>query len=194
MRNRNKKRPLLKKIAVVGEGETEWFYFNDLKDSESLKFELKPQLPQHTSYKSIFKKSEQLLKEGFDKVYCVLDLDTVLKDSVQTNRYFSEKQKIVKKYREKLLILESNPCIEYWFLLHYIYTSCSHHSCENILTDLRKYLCNYEKKQKYLSDIYSKLKDKLETAKIYGEKSIKERERKGDLHCSFTEIQKFFNF
>jgi hypothetical protein len=73
MTRKNKKLRVKKKYAVVGEGLTEWFYFNAMKQVENFNFDLKPDMPKHSDINSIFLKAESLLEKGYDKVFCVID-------------------------------------------------------------------------------------------------------------------------
>ncbi|HMQ59982.1 MAG TPA: hypothetical protein PKE06_04895 [Flavilitoribacter sp.] len=52
------------KVAVIGEGITEWHYFDGLRSVERLSFDLKPGLPRHSSYGDIFKKALEFIGEG----------------------------------------------------------------------------------------------------------------------------------
>ena len=62
-------------IAIVGEGETEWHYFDNLRTEKRFSFQISPEIPKHSDYESIFKHAEKLADNGYDEVYCVLDLD-----------------------------------------------------------------------------------------------------------------------
>lgn len=42
-------------VAIIGEGETEWYYFNYMKQSERFGFKVEPDLPKHSDFKSIIK-------------------------------------------------------------------------------------------------------------------------------------------
>ena len=72
-------------VAIVGEGITEWHYFNDLRRVEKYKFAIKPQLPDNkTDFSSLINKAKKLIYEEYDLVYCVVDLDYIISD--QTNK------------------------------------------------------------------------------------------------------------
>lgn len=61
----------------------------------------------------------------------------------------------------------SDPCFEYWLLLHYTYSTKPYEKTEkksiggNILEDLKQYITGYEKGKR---DIFSLLKDQLKFA------------------------------
>jgi hypothetical protein len=50
------KRKVKKAIAIVGEGITEWMYFDYIRRNRRYAFSLKPDLPKHSHYSHIFKK------------------------------------------------------------------------------------------------------------------------------------------
>lgn len=49
--------------------------------------------------------------------------------------------------------IETYPCTEFWFLLHFILSLSteSFHSYDELLLELQKYLPSYEKTEKYFS-------------------------------------------
>lgn len=149
------------RAAVVGEGITEWHYFHSLKQTEKLLYQLKPSLPKHSDYREIFKKAQQLAAEGYDRVYCVVDLDVSqsLGPKVQA-RY--EKTKLKLLGIPDVFIFETMPCTEYWFLLHFHdYSTRIYPSFESLAAELKHFLPGYEKSGAYFrrSKIYKKLKE-----------------------------------
>ncbi len=77
-------RKLRSSIAIIGEGITEQEYFISLKNYMRYSFKVKPQLPQNSSYKQIFKKAKELIKnDGTDLVYCLIDMDNILSKNQQ---------------------------------------------------------------------------------------------------------------
>lgn len=160
-RNSKPIKPTNKRIAVVGDGQTEKIYFEKLKEVEGLRnVSLKPDLPKSVgSYKGVFDKAENLYEQGYDEVYCLIDMDKVLSDNTLT-KYLTDKKRIKKK---GIVVFESNPCIEFWFLLHFVRTTKSFSNCEGVERELQKHLPNYAKNQQYLvqSNIYKTLKPNL---------------------------------
>lgn len=154
MARSSKRRRLKKTIAIVGEGETEWCYFQGFKSAERLRIKIKPELPSSTSLDSMVKKCLDLYEQGYDFVYCVLDMDTVEYDHKKKQKY----EKYKRKY-SKIKFIESMPCIELWFLQHFLsHTSTKKYdSFEDLKPDLKKYIQDYEKSKEYLRkiEIYS---------------------------------------
>lgn len=159
------KKPLKKSIAIIGEGLTEWMYFDHIRKNWRYSFSLKPDLPKHASYLYIFAKAKELCSKGFDIAFCVLDIDTILRENT-----LEEFRKACKQLPNRIVPITSNPCIEIWFLMHFMKTPQmrSYESYEALKKVLRIHLKNYDKTEEYLtsSAIFSKLEENngLETA------------------------------
>lgn len=153
-----------KSIAILGEGETEYFYFMDLKFSEKSQFIIKPDKPKHSSdLNSFMKKIIKLLSDEFDEIYVVLDLDRIVTNTSEMEKY----KKLKKKFKSNnIYFIESIPCFEFWFLLHYVRTTKCFRICKNVERALKKHIKDYDKTQGYLkkANLYYKLHDKLEIA------------------------------
>jgi RloB-like protein len=188
-RNRTSIKPTNKRIAVVGDGQTEKIYFDKLKDVEGLRnVSLKPDLPKSVgSYNGVFDKAESLYAEGYDEVYCLIDMDKVLSDNTLA-KYLTDKKRIEKR---GIVIFENNPCIEFWFLLHFVRTTKSFSNYGNLEKELQKYLPNYTKNQQYLvqTNIYKTLKPNLLKA-FENAKWIEENKTENDYNSSKSEVYK----
>lgn len=143
-------------IAIVGEGLTEWEYFDYIRISRRYLFTLKPELPKHSDYKTVFKKGKDLASKAYDLVFCVVDMDTIYND-----RKVSEFEKFCNKLPKKVIPIISMPCIEFWFYLHLLnqpifrlYTSY-----EELIHQLHKKIPSYEKTKQYFysSNVFSKI-------------------------------------
>lgn len=188
-RNKRSIKPANKRIAVVGDGQTEKIYFDKLKEVEGLRnVSLKPDLPKNVgNYKGVFDKAESLYEQGYDEVYCLIDMDKVLSDNTLA-KYLTDKKRIEKK---GMIVFESNPCIELWFLLHFVRTTKFFSNCESVEKELRKYLPNYAKTQQYLvqTNIYKILKPNLLKAIENGE-CIEENQFENHYNSSKSELFK----
>lgn len=166
---RNNRRPKIEKIsvAVIGEGPTEWHYFNDLRQTERLRFSLKPSLPKSSNFRSIIQKAKQFAREGYDYVYCVIDLDYIMNDATNQSNYSRLKENTRRQY-QNIEFFECMPCIEFWFLLHFRKTTRIYRSYREIKPDIEVEIENYDKSEGFLKNfkIYQHLKanDKLPVA------------------------------
>ncbi len=97
-RNSKPIKPTNKRIAVVGDGQTEKIYFDKLKEVEGLRnVSLKPDLPKNVgSYRGVFDKAESLYEQGYDEVYCLIDMDKVLSDNTLA-KYLTDKREFRRK-------------------------------------------------------------------------------------------------
>lgn len=141
------------RIAIVGEGETEWFYFGNMRKYEKFNFKVEPDLPKHSDYKSLIKTARKKRAEGYDLVYCVLDLDRILTNATEKRGYYIEKSK---SYLNKgIEFIETMPCIELWFLLHFSenYSSKVYINYDQVSRRLKLHIPEYSKTTRFLKNI-----------------------------------------
>ncbi|WP_375560388.1 RloB family protein [Bernardetia sp. OM2101] len=161
--------------AIIVDGDTEIWYFQMLKHHEkNLSINIKPDLPKKKKLQEQFESVCQNAKD-YDKVFWVIDFDTILKEDKQTKKGETSVVEAFKKYRKQLhedyenvTVLVNNPCLEFWFLLHFEETSKQFSECESVEKLLKKYIPNYQKTQKFFKksnqDIYKILKSDQEKA------------------------------
>lgn len=141
-----------KSIAIIGEGETEWFYFDSLRVACRYPFKVAPDFPQHSDIQHVIKLTDSYLDKGYDCVICLFDMDRLLRIPAEMAQYQREKKKYeAKKYSGRVLFVETNPCTEFWFLLHFLpNVVCRNYTkYEQLLPELRKYMPGYEKTKRY---------------------------------------------
>jgi len=150
-------------IAVIGEGITEQIYFAQLRQYERLDFALKPSHPKNSSIKEIVKKANDLLKKEFDWVFCVFDMDKISRNRTIRKEYNTLRRESQGK---NIQFIENDPCIEFWFLLHFQRTTREFNTCEQLETLLKQHIPDYEKTKKYLiaKNIYAHLKPRQDNA------------------------------
>ena len=114
-------RIVTKSIAIIGEGETEWFYFDSLRIACRYPFKVAPDFPQHSDINHILKLIESYLNKQYDYIVCLFDMDRLYKYSSEMQLYQRAKKEYgKKKYVGKVMFVETNPCTEFWFLLHFL--------------------------------------------------------------------------
>lgn len=163
-------------FAFVVDGETEIWYLQMLKRNErQLRLNIKPEIPNKKSIEEQFNLVVDLSGREYLKVFWLLDLDTIIKESRETPKgkkaslqALIEFKKIIKRDYKNVIVIINNPCLEFWFLLHFEKTSKLFDTCAKAETKLKRHLKDYEKTQKYFTkqdnDIYIKLKPFLKTA------------------------------
>ncbi|MDD4000554.1 MAG: RloB domain-containing protein [Bacilli bacterium] len=135
---------LRKKYAIVGDGRTEQFYFDHLKKINGYNYSVKPSLFDNISFEEAEEIICNLLEGGTDLVVFFTDYDTIVKEQKKDKfdcfcRNFEK--------NEKVLICESMPSIEFWFLIHYQYTTRPFRNCAEVEQALKKFIPNYCKNQ-----------------------------------------------
>lgn len=170
-------------ILIVCEGEkTEYNYLNVLKDYLRIpNAHIEIDNNSDSAPKSIVKYAKARGKEkSFDYIYCVFDKDK----HISFNMAIDE----IKKTNNMRHIV-SNPCFEYWILLHFEYTTKSFGQnggspCQELINKcLETYLPNYQKKY----DFNEIIETKLEFATNNSEQAYKNAE-KNNFETSYTEM------
>ena len=150
MREKRQKRNLRKRFAVLGEGITEQWYLHHLKEFKGYVYKISPSLFSDVGIENAGGYIDRLLNEGYDQVTFLTDHDTI----VAQNK-LKAFGRFVRKYSRKqnVLICDSMPSIELWFLLHFVYTVREFANYAQMVRELRRYLPGYEKKKSYLEKV-----------------------------------------
>ncbi len=149
---------ILKSIAIIGEGETEWFYFDSLRIACRYPFKIAPAMPQHSDIPHMIKMADQYIAKEYDTVVCLVDMDRLLSNNKELATYRNIKATCSKK----IIWIETNPCTEFWFLLHFMPELAVRHykTCDEVIAELQKYMPGYEKTVRYFrkAKLYEYLK------------------------------------
>lgn len=169
----NKKNPT---FVIVVDGETEVWYLQMLKRNErNIRVSIKPEIPNKKSVEEQYNLVCDLSRKEFTKVFWVIDLDTLIKEDKDSPKGKKSPLKTFEKYRTNLadnfknvVVIVNNPCLEFWFLIHFEKTSKYFDTCSGAETQLKKHLKDFEKTEKFFTkqndDIYLKLKANLKIA------------------------------
>ncbi|KAA6339285.1 hypothetical protein EZS27_012778 [termite gut metagenome] len=206
MRENKRIPPRGKQFAFVVDGECEYWYIQMLKRNEqrSVNIGLEPKIPQKKELSEQYDKVMELAHD-YDKVFWIVDFDVIIRETRAAKKgaitllhkfeeYYNKLTGTGKKYKNVEIII-NNPCLEYWYLLHFETTHKYFESCDNLVQHLRKHLINYEKTRKFYTkennDIYLQLKPHLNQA-------ISNAEKLGEFNFDnpqqgMSEMHKFFN-
>ena len=182
---------------ILGEGPTEFFYFNTLCDVFK-HITIKPDYPKHTNLKELEKKIEEGIEMGYSHIFCIIDMDT---KEIEPER--SQYQKMKAKYAEpinkpkkgincKVEFFETHRCTELFFLYYFRYTSRPYDDQEPLLKDLNQYV-EYRKtieffiKTKGLHSYFERNGGSLEKAVDNANRSMDEKNNDGRDY-TFSEI------
>jgi len=158
-----------KSILIVCEGEkTEPIYFNALKETLRLIMVdveivgeggapitvVNRAIARREERKQIAKKS--LTKTEYEVIYCVVDVDT----------HETLDQAIDKARGNEICVILSNPCFEYWYILHFRKTSAPFSSSQNVKSALRREHSAYSESDTTIFNVvYPKTSDAIKHSK-----------------------------
>ena len=163
-----------KAFAVVVDGETEKWYLEMLKQNEpDILFNITPKILQKKNINQQYELVTELSEEEYDKVFWIVDLDVLLKEEREKRNSTSPLQQFLNYYKslskqKKIVVIVNNPCLEYWFLLHFQKTNKVFTACTDAEKQVSQHLEGYEKTEKFFkkdNDIYKQLKPYLQTAR-----------------------------
>ena len=174
--------------AVIGDGQTELFYLDHLKRLNNYGYSIRPRFFDKISIDDADRIIQELLDGGTNKVIYLTDYDTVV--SGETKDRFN---KLIKDYKneERVMICETMPSIEFWFLLHYQYTTRPFRNSNEAENALKKYLPDYNKSKVYLENDkwFNELisENKQENAKENAIRLLSEKDA-NNKHFPFTKV------
>lgn len=171
-------------IFIIGEGQTEYYYFYHLKNIKSFKYTVKSSNCCNNSIKKVNEKIIELLK-GKITVICIFDADVSKRNDKENTQLDALKNKY--NNNSNVILCESMPSIEYWFLLHYKDT-CPHWTkSEQAEKELKKHIINYNKNEDFLKNI--KWVSEMTFHKDGGLEEAKKRaKRHTDTNNSYTQV------
>jgi len=186
--------------SFVADGECEFWYLQMLKNNESIRIVISPEMYRK---KSMDEQFDQVVSYSADseKVFWIIDFDVILKETRECKKgretalvKFEKYAKLLEQY-DNVKIVVNNPCLEFWFLLHFCQTTKFYESYDKLLPELKQQytLSSYNKTEKYFTkgtDIYKRLKPFLETAiknaKLTGKFNF------GNTQKGISEMQRIF--
>ena len=174
--------------TIIGAGLTEQWYFTHLNTLSELNIKVRPRYFGTEAIHVLEKRIEKVLESGGFAI-CVFDTDVARQDIIEQRKVNKLKQKYSKK--KNVIICDSLPSIEYWFLLHYSNITRYFKDSASVEKELVKFIESYEKKNVFLSNI-AWVADMISDGKqdIAISRSINNGEDKE----SYTNIHKVFQF
>lgn len=168
------KRQRQERAVIIGAGLTERWYFSHLQSRYNLKIKIRPRFFGNENISTLEKRINQVLSdEGIAIV--IFDADVSMWNDAEKARLIALKKKCEKSKR--IIICDSLPSIEYWFLLHYLNTNRFFGTSKAVIDELVKYVERFEKTDvflrnpKWVEELCNngKLEDAYERATFYGE-------------------------
>lgn len=145
-----------KAIAVTGEGITEKYYIESIKGLSPFSLEPQELGIKASSLKELEKIINKCIDKGFDKVLCLIDMDTKIEGKSKTeyqalkNKYHKKKfVKTKKGIQCEIEFFETHLCLELWFLYYFKYTTAFHQNYNELQSKLHKFCPRYTKCEKF---------------------------------------------
>ena len=145
IRQRKLKNPT---ITIIGEGATERYYFTHLKRLRGYNYVCKPRNFTEQTFDEMRKQIERVLADNGIAV-CVFDADVTRTRPAEKIKYDDMRRKYAKN--PSVILCDSMPSIEFWFLLHYLNTNRYFATSDDVITVLRRFITDFSKHQSFLS-------------------------------------------
>lgn len=174
-------------ILIVCEGsETEPNYFKNWKSrfriaSAHLKIFGKECDPDPLKVvKYAIKKRDEDTYLKFDQIWCVIDSDN----------HQTLKEAVILAKKNGFEIALSQPCFEFWYLLHYQYTTREFRTSQALKKYLEKFIKNYNAGVVPYDELYEKVNEAIGNAKklISFNKENKRKSPSTDVHLLVNEL------
>ena len=169
---RRKRKPTYLIIAE-GRNKTETNYFSHFQDQEKPYILRMVKAGSNTDIESLYKticnrwEELELSEEEGDCAFIVFDLDN-------SESKIEKVETIIKNNKVKgIQFIASNPTFEIWFLLHFRYTSKYYADGKEVISDLKKYIPDYEKNK----DVFLLCDDRMADALKNAVKLNKQKEQ-----------------
>lgn len=189
---------------IIGEGPTEFYYLNSLKDEFRILQHIKPDSPKNTSLRELQRSIESSIQMGYSQVFCLIDMDTKKKDA----KSMAEYQRLKKKYHNAHIIkkrsgidcqirfYETERCTELFFVYYFKYTTQKFQTSDDVESLLNK-ICGYDKTLKFfrghpLHQFFEKQGGNFVNAIANANRSLFDV-RNGNRDYTYSEIGSMFN-
>lgn len=189
---------------IIGEGPTEFYYLNSLKDEFRILQHIKPDSPKNTSLRELQRSIESSIQMGYSQVFCLIDMDTKKKDA----KSMAEYQRLKKKYHNAHIVkkrsgidcqirfYETERCTELFFIYYFKYTTQKFQTSEDVEVLLNK-ICGYDKTLKFfrghpLHQFFEKQGGNFVNAIANTNRSLVDV-RNGNRDYTYSEIGSMFN-
>lgn len=210
------RRKLNNTIAIIVDGKDEKWYVETIKEHyrnqcPAIKeVKIEPDLPQNKKVQELFDLAQTKHLEGYKHIVLIVDLDAILTDPKELQKfkdiyikYISIKNGVVRispkqKWMQDLTLIINNPCLEYWYIIHFKFINKFFSDFEELKPFLLKHLSDYEKSEKYYKgnpDIYSRLgADQGLLIARQNAKKFSAFDLANCQTCGITEMDKLFDY
>ena len=135
--------------TIIGAGITEKWYFTHLQAKYCVRMKIRPRFFGKETVFTLEKKLTEVLKNG-GRAIIVFDADVSTWNKAEKERLEIMKSKYAKNNR--VLLCDSMPSIEYWFLLHYVNTNRHFGTSKAVVMELVKHIKEFDKTETFLKN------------------------------------------
>ena len=135
--------------TIIGAGITEKWYFTHLQAKYRVRMKIRPRFFGKETVFTLEKKLMEVLKNG-GRAIVVFDADVSTWNKAEKERLEIMKSKYAKNNR--VLLCDSMPSIEYWFLLHYVNTNRHFGTSKAVIMELVKHIKEFDKTETFLKN------------------------------------------
>jgi len=133
--------------TIIGAGITEQWYFTHLHRLKDYRVKIRPRFFGTETANGLTKRIEEVLHDGGFAI-CVFDADVSTWNDAERLKLNALRRKY--KDNPSVLLCDSLPSIEYWFLLHYKNTNRYYGTSQAVIEDLKDFIPQYDKSEKFL--------------------------------------------
>lgn len=135
--------------TIIGAGITEKWYFTHLQAKYRVRMKIRPRFFGKETVFTLEKKLTEVLKNG-GRAIVVFDADVSTWNKAEKERLETMKSKYAKNNR--VLLCDSMPSIEFWFLLHYVNTNRHFGTSKAVIMELVKHIKEFDKTETFLKN------------------------------------------
>lgn len=175
-------------ITIIGEGATERYYFTHLKRLRGYNYTCKPRNFTEQTFDEMQKQIDRVLADNGIAV-CVFDVDVTRTRPAEKMKYDDMRRKYANN--PSVILCDSMPSIEFWFLLHYLNTNRYFATSDDVIAVLRRFIPDFGKHQSFLSKeawVSELLNDGKMNQAITRAKELNAGESYTNLHILFNEL------
>lgn len=135
--------------TIIGAGITEQWYFTHLKFLYNYQIKVRPRYFGTETADGMAKKIAEVLADGGTAI-CVFDADVSTWNETEKKKL--DKLRTRYSRNKNVLLCDSMPAVEYWFLLHYENTNRFFGTSKSTVQSLKQYIPDYDKSEQFLSN------------------------------------------
>ena len=135
--------------TIIGAGITEQWYFTHLKFLYDYQIKVRPRYFGTETADGMAKKIAEVFADGGTAI-CVFDADVSTWNETEKMKLDKLRTKYAKN--KHVLLCDSMPAVEYWFLLHFENTNRYFGTSKATVQSLRQYIPDYDKSEQFLSN------------------------------------------